>query len=144
MQDGKVVAYASRQLKSHEQNYPTHDLELVAVVFPLKIWRHYLYGEKCRIYTDHNSLKYLLTQKELNLRQQRWLELFKDYDCIIDYHPRKANVVADALSRKTVAAMTIQHSEWRLADDGALLAQLIVQPILKKMMISEQKNYVEL
>ena len=87
MQDGKVVAYASKQLKPHEQNYPTHDLELVEVMFALKIWRHYLYGEKCRIYTYHKSLKYLLTQKELNLRQGRWLELFKDYDYIIDYHP---------------------------------------------------------
>ena len=89
MQDRKVVAYSSRQLKPHEQNYPAHDLELAAVVFDLKIWRPYLYGEKCRIYTDHKSLKYLLTQKELNLRQRRWLELFKDYDCIIDYHPGK-------------------------------------------------------
>ena len=107
MQDGKVVAYASRQLKPHEQNYPTHDLELAVVVFALKIWRQYLYGEKCRIYTDHKSLKYLLTQKELNLRQQRWLELFKDCDCKIDYHPGKANVVVDALSRKTVASMSL-------------------------------------
>ena len=87
MQDRKVVAYASKRLKPHEQNCPTHDLELAAVVFALKIWRHNLYKEKCRIYTDHKSLKYLLTQKELNLRQRRWLELFKDYDCIIDYHP---------------------------------------------------------
>ena len=102
MQDGKVVAYASRQLKPHEQNYPTHDLELATVVFALKIWRHYLYGEKCGIYTDHKSLKYLLTQKELNLRQQRWLAFFKDYGYIIDYHPGKANIVVDALSRKTV------------------------------------------
>ena len=107
MQDGKVVAYASRQLKPHEKNYPTHDLELVAVVFALKIWRHYLYGEKCRIYTYHKSLKYLLTQKELNLRQRKWLELFKYYDCIIDYHPGKANVVAEALSRKAMAALLI-------------------------------------
>ena len=145
MQDGKIVAYASRQLKPHEQNYPTHDLELVAVVFALKIWRHYLYGEKYRIYTDHKSLKYLLTQKELNLRrQQRWLELFKDYNCIIDYHPGKANVIADALNRKIVAAMSLQHGEWRLADDGAILAQLTTQPILKQMMISVQKNDVEL
>ena len=104
MQDGKVVAYASRQLKTHEQNYPIPDLELAAVVFALKIWRDYLYREKCRIYTDHKSLKYLLTHKELNLRQWRWLELFKDYDCIIDYHLGKANVVADALSRKVMAA----------------------------------------
>ena len=89
IQDGKVVAYASRQLKPHEQNYSTHDLELAVVVFSLKIWRHYLYGEKCRIYTDHKSLKYWLTHKELNLRQWRWLELFKDYDCIIYYHLEK-------------------------------------------------------
>ena len=111
MQDVKVVAYASRQLKSHEQNYTTHNLELAEVVFALKIWRHYLYGEKCRIYTDHTSLKYLLTHEELNLRQRMWLELFKDYHCIIDYHPGKANVVTDSLSRKTMAAMSLQHSE---------------------------------
>ena len=77
IQDGKVVAYASRQLKPHEQNYPTHDLELAAVVFALKIWQHYLYGEKCRIYTNHKSLKYLLTHKEINLRQRRWLSYLK-------------------------------------------------------------------
>ncbi|KAA0052359.1 pol protein [Cucumis melo var. makuwa] len=100
MQQGKVVAYASRQLKSHEQNYPTHDLELATVVFALKIWRHYLYGEKIQIFTDHKSLKYLFTQKELNMRQRRWLELVKDYNCEILYHLGKANVVADALSRK--------------------------------------------
>ncbi|WMV25003.1 hypothetical protein MTR67_018388 [Solanum verrucosum] len=98
MQEGKVISYASRKLKLHELNYPTHDLELVVVVFALKIWRHYLYGEKCHIFTDHKSLKYLGTHKELNLRQRRWLELIKDYDCTIDYHPGKANVVADALS----------------------------------------------
>ena len=101
MQHGKVVAYASRQLKDYERNYPTHDLELAAVVFALKIWRHYLYGEHCEIYTDHKSLKYFFTQKELNMRQRRWLELLKDYDCNINYHPGKANVVADALSRKS-------------------------------------------
>ena len=122
MQDGKVVANASRQLKPHEQNYPTHDLVLTAIVFSLKIWRHYLYGEKCRIYTDHKSLNYLLTQKELNLRQQRWLQLFKDYDCIIYYHPGKANVVVDALSRKAMIALLIQRSEWRIVPDGAILA----------------------
>ena len=116
MQDGKVMAYESRQLKPHEQNYP-HDLELVTVVFALKIWRHFLYGEKCKVYIDHKSLKYLLTQKELNLRQRRWLELFKDYDCIVDYHPEKANVVVDALSRKTVAALSLQHSDWRITAD---------------------------
>ena len=101
MQNGKVIAYASRQLKPYERNYPTHDLELAAVIFALKIWRHYLYGESCEIYTDHKSLKYIFTQKELNMRQRRWLELMKDYDLTILYHPGKANVVADALSRKS-------------------------------------------
>ena len=100
MQNGKVIAYASRQLKPYEVNYPTHDLELAAIVFALKIWRHYLYGVKCRIYTDHKSLKYIFTQKELNMCQRRWLELIKDYDLDIQYHEGKANVVADALSRK--------------------------------------------
>ena len=100
MQDGRVIAYAYCQLKKHETNYPTHDLELTAVVFALKIWRHYLYGETCRISTDHKSLKYLLTQKELNLRQRKWLELIKDYELIIEYHLGKVNVVVDALSRK--------------------------------------------
>ncbi|KAA0054785.1 pol protein [Cucumis melo var. makuwa] len=111
MQQGKVVAYASRLLKSHEQNYSTHDLELAAVVFALKIWRHYLYGEKIQIFTDHKSLKYFFTQKELNMRQRRWLELVKDYDCEILYHPGKANVVADALSRKVShsAALITRH-----------------------------------
>ena len=126
MQVGKVVAYASKQLKPHEQNYPPHDLELAAVVFALKIWRHYLYGEKCRIFTDHKSLKYLLTQKDLNLRQRRWLELFKDYDCIIDYHSEKTNVVADALSRKMIYALTLKDYDWRLTPNEALLAQLRV------------------
>ena len=144
MQDGKVVAYASRQLKLHEQNYPTHDLELAAVVFALKIWRHYLYGEKCRIFTDHKSLKYLLTQKDLNLRQRQWLELFKDYDCIIDYHPGKANVVADALSRKMIYALTLKNFYWRLVTDGALLAQLNVIPDLKQMIVNAQKNDAKL
>ncbi|KAA3467588.1 CCHC-type integrase [Gossypium australe] len=98
MQEGKVVAYVSRQLKHHKRNYPTHDLELAAVVFALKIWRHYLYGERCIIYTDHQSLKYFLTQKKLNLRQRCWIKLLKIYDYSIEYHPDKANVVADALS----------------------------------------------
>ena len=100
MQNGKVVAYASRQLRPHEENYPTHDLELAAVVFALKLWRHYLYGETFEIFTDHQSLKYIFTQKDLNLRQRRWIEYLKDYDFTLQYHPGKVNVVADALSRK--------------------------------------------
>ncbi|GJW10334.1 putative reverse transcriptase domain-containing protein [Tanacetum coccineum] len=100
MQNEKVIAYASRQLKIHEKNYTTHDLELGVVVFALKICRHYLYGTKCTVFTDHKSLHHILDQKELNMRQRRWLELLSDYDCEIRYHPGKANVVADALSRK--------------------------------------------
>ncbi|XP_075486276.1 uncharacterized protein LOC142525876 [Primulina tabacum] len=106
MQRGKVIAYVSHQLKDYVKNYPTHYLELVAVVFVLKIWRHYLYGKKCEVFTDHKSLKYLFSQKELNMRQRRWLELVKDYDVTISYHPDKANVVADALSRKSVSSLS--------------------------------------
>ncbi|CAA0810895.1 Uncharacterized mitochondrial protein AtMg00860, partial [Striga hermonthica] len=106
MQEGKVVAYALRQLKPHEENYPTHDLELAAVVHALKIWRHYLYGSRCEIYTDHKSLQYIFTQKELNMRHRRWLELVKDYDFTIQYHPGKAIVVADAHSQKARGELT--------------------------------------
>ncbi|GJR51766.1 putative reverse transcriptase domain-containing protein [Tanacetum coccineum] len=100
MQNEKVIAYASRQLKIHEKNYTTQDLVLGAVVFALKIWRHYLYGTKCTMFTNHKSLQHILDQKELNMRQRHWLELLSDYDCEILYHPGKANVVPDALSRK--------------------------------------------
>ncbi|GJT57547.1 putative reverse transcriptase domain-containing protein [Tanacetum coccineum] len=100
MQRGKVIAYASRQLKKHEKNYTTHDLELDAVVFALKIWRQYLYGTKSVIYTDHESLQYIFDQKDLNMHQRRWIELLSDYECEIKYHHGKANMVADALSRK--------------------------------------------
>jgi ribonuclease HI len=100
MQEGHMIAYASRQLRKHELNYPTHDLELAAVVHALKIWRHYIMRTKSQVYTDNKSLKYIFTQKDLNLRQRRWLELIKDYDLEIHYHRGKANLVADALSRK--------------------------------------------
>ncbi|XP_024965888.1 uncharacterized protein LOC112506091 [Cynara cardunculus var. scolymus] len=101
MQRGKVIAYASRQLKDYEKNYPTHDLELAAVVFGLKLWRHYLYGTNYQLFTDHKILKYIFDQQTLNMKQRRAMELIKDYDCEILYHPGKANVVADVLSRKT-------------------------------------------
>nr|GFA10623.1 putative reverse transcriptase domain-containing protein [Tanacetum cinerariifolium] len=97
MQREKVIGNASQQLRTHEENYTTHDLELGAVVFALRLWRHYLYGTKCVVYTDHKSLQYILDQKELNMRQQRWIELLSDYDCEIRYHPGKPNMVADAL-----------------------------------------------
>lgn len=100
MQNGKVIAYASRQFKVHEQNSTTHDLELGAVVFALKIWRHYLYGTRCTFLPDHKSLQHIFDQKMLNMRQSRWVELSNDYDCEIRYHPGKANVIADAVSYK--------------------------------------------
>ena len=154
MQHGKVVAYASRQLKPYERNYPTHDLESAAVVFALKIWRHFLFGETCEIFTDHKSLKYLFSQKELNMRQRRWIELLKDYDCIIQYHPGKANVVADALSRKSVGSLTaIRGCQRQLLEElrslqvhfrvmglGALVANFRVQPDLVGRIKTLQKN----
>jgi len=116
MQEKKVVAYASRQLKVHERNYPTHDLELTAIVFALKIWRHYLYSAQFRVFSDHKSLKYLFDQKELNMRQRRWMEFLKDYDFELLYHPGKANVVADALSRKTVHTTHLMIKEVELLE----------------------------
>ena len=113
MQEGRVIAYASQQLQKHEVNYSTHDLELVVVVHALKIWRHYLLGNVCYIYTNHKSLKYIFTQPELNMRQRRWLELIKDYNLEVHYHPGKANVVADALSRKSHCHMR-KHC-WKMA-----------------------------
>ena len=153
MQHGRVIAYASRQLKPHEMNYPTHDLELAAIIFALKLWRHYLYGEKCRIFTDHKSLQYLFTQKELNLRQRRWMELLSDYDCTIDYHPGRANVVADALSRKSQGRINALYASRipLLVDlratgvrleaedrDVALLANFQVRPILVDRVLAAQ------
>src|SRR4051812_29344807 len=114
MQDGKVVAYASRQLKSHEENYPTHDLELAVVVFTLKVWRHYLYGVHFEMFSDHKSLKYLFDQKELNMHQRRWMEYLKDYDFDLKYHLGKENKVADALSRKVLKGAELMMLEYAL------------------------------
>ena len=140
MQKGKVVAYASRQLKPHKKNYPTHDLELAAIVFALKIWRHYLYGEKCFIYTDHKSLKYLPSQRELNLRQRRWMELIKYYDSVIDYHPGKANVVADALSGKIIQTLRTLNAHLSLTDDGTVVTELIARLSLLNRVLEAQKK----
>ncbi|WRX22763.1 Ribonuclease H domain - like 10 [Theobroma cacao] len=158
MQDEKVVAYASRQLKKHEMNYPTHNLELAAVVFALKILRHYLYGERCQIFTDHKSLKYLLTHKELNLRQRRWLELIKDYDLVIDCHLGKANVVADALSCKSSSSLASLQNSYLLmllqmkslgiqlsnGENGILLASFVVRPSLLNQIRELHKSDDEL
>ena len=106
MQSGRVVAYGFHQLKNHEQNYPTHDMELATVVFALKIWCHYyLYDEQFEVYSDNKSLKYIFTQQDLNMRQRRWMEFLEDYDFTLHYHPGKANVVVDALSRKSRGAL---------------------------------------
>jgi hypothetical protein len=152
MQDGKVVACASCQLKPHEQNYPTHDLEFAAVVHALKIWRHYLIGNKREIYTDHKSLKYIFTQPELNLRQRRCLELVKDYNLEIQYHPGKANVVADALSRKSYEKAVPKSDQ--LQEEMARLNvhivpqryvhQLSVQPTLEEKIRKAQETYENL
>jgi hypothetical protein len=136
-----VVSYASRQLRKHEENYPTHDLELAAMVHALMIWRHYLMGHQCEIYSDHKSLKYIFTQNDLNLRQRRWLELIKDYDLGINYHPRKANVVAEALSRKKYCNATfakrirpelcreIKYLNIKIVNDAAVTME--VEPTLE-------------
>ncbi|KAA3477884.1 ty3-gypsy retrotransposon protein [Gossypium australe] len=139
-----LASYYKRQLKPHEKNYPAHDLELAAVIFALKIWRHHLYGEKCQIFTDHKSLKYLMTQKELNLRQQRWLELIKDYELVIDYHLGKANIVADALSRKSLFALRGLNTQMTLSNDGSILAKLRVRPMFLQEIYEAQKIDSEL
>jgi hypothetical protein len=151
MQEGKVIAYLSRQLWPHEENYPTHDLELAAVVLALKTWRHYLMGNHCEIYTDHKSLKYIFSQKELNMRERRWIELIKDYDLGIHYHPGKANVVADALSRKPCTLnMLIKEEQPKLHQEfqrfglelvsQGFLANLELQPSLMGQIKEAQKG----
>ena len=143
---GRVVAFGSRQLKDHERNYPVHDLELAAVVFALKAWRHYLYGETFDVLSDHKSLSYIFTQRDLNLRQRRWLEYLSDYDFSLHYHPGKSNVVADALSRKNRGMLALMPvHEWQMMEDlvdfrlvftksehgsEAAVYHLVAQPVL--------------
>ena len=115
MQSKRVVAYGSRQLKNHEKNYPTHDLELATIVFALKIWRHYLYGERFKVFSDHKSLKYIFTQQNLNMRQRKWMDYLEDNDFTLHYHHGKANVVADALNRKSRGVLaSIVSQEWQM------------------------------
>ncbi|GKA04316.1 reverse transcriptase domain-containing protein, partial [Tanacetum coccineum] len=132
MQRGRVISYASRQLKIHEENYTTHDLELGAVVFALKICRHYMYGTKSVLYMDHKSLQHIFSQKELNMRHRHWIELFSDYECGIRYHPGKANVVADALSRKE-----------RVKPKRVRDMNMILQSSIKDMILAAQKEAVD-
>jgi hypothetical protein len=151
MQDNQVIAYASRALRPHEQNYPTHDLELATVVHALKMWRHYLMGTHCNIFTDHKSLKYIFTQAYLNMRQRRWLELIKDYDLEVHYHPGKANVVADALSRKLQCNCDMMDSRINTLFDelskkkievipSGALSHVSVEPALQDQIIMAQLN----
>jgi ribonuclease HI len=148
----------SRQLKDHERNYPTHDLELAAVVYALKTWRHYLFREKIEIYTDHQSLKYIYTQKELNMRQQRWVELIKYYNSYILYHSGKANVVANALSRKSQSdtlntlstldqlAQQLEMIQLNIAptEEQSALATLLIHPLIADRIKIAQENDLEL
>lgn len=127
MRIGKVVAYASYQFKPHERNYPTHDLEIVVVISALKIWRHYLYGEKCRVFSNHKRLNYLMMKKSLESRPKHWMEILKDYDLAIEYHLGKANVVDDALSKKIVVALTSLRARVSMVDDGSFLVELTVR-----------------
>ena len=157
MQSGRVVAYGSRQLKNHQRNYPTHDMELEAVVFAFKIWRHYLYGEEFEVYSDYKSLKYIFTQWDLNMRQRRWMEFLEDYDFTLHYHPGKANVVADALSRKSQGVLaSIASREWRMLENvgqfglqyseqaQGTLGSLVATPSLLSRVIKSQGQDVEI
>jgi hypothetical protein len=145
MQEGQVISYSSRQLRCHEEHYPTHDLELAVVVMALRTWRHYLLRNVVHIYTDHKSLKYIFTQLDLNMRQRRWLELITDYELEVHYHPGKANVVADALSRKghcnylPVVRSMGEESSTRVLPDLSLF-NITLTPTLRGEIIAAQKN----
>jgi hypothetical protein len=145
MQEGRVISYSLRQLRCHEEHYPTHDLELAAVVMALRTWRHYLLGNVVHIYTDHKSLKYILTQTDLNMRQRRWLELIKDYELEVHYHPGKANGVADALSCKAhynylpAVRLTREEFSTQVLSDMSLF-NIILMPTLRNESIAAQKN----
>ncbi|XP_058077847.1 uncharacterized protein LOC131226146 [Magnolia sinica] len=155
MQNEKMITYTSKQLKKHEKNYPTHDLELAIVVFALKIWRHYLYGEEFELLCNHKSLKYIFTRKDLNMRQRRWMQMLKDFKFEVSYHPSKANLVADALSRKrnheVMAGLMIREGEMLdfIQNYGAqfsfsglslLVVSLVIEPALIRPIIESQEH----
>ena len=157
VQSERVVAYGSRQLKNHKQNYPTHDMELAVVVFSLKIWRHNLYGEEFEVYSDHKSLKYIFTQQDLNMRQRRWMDFLEDYDFTLHFHPGKENVVADALSQKSRGALaSIASREWWILETvgqfglkyseqtQGTLGSLVATPSLLSRVIESQWQDVEI
>ena len=125
MQSRRVVVYGSRQLKNHERNYPTHDMELATIVFALNIWHHCLYGEQFEVFSDHKNMKYIFTHRDLNMRQRRWMEFLEDYDFTLHYHLSKANVVADALSQKSRGVLaSVASREWKMFE---ILGQLELQ-----------------
>jgi hypothetical protein len=133
-------------LRRHEENYPTHDLELAAVVMVLRTWQHYLLGNVVHIYTDHKRLKYIFTQPDLNMRQRRWLELIKDYELEVHYHPGKTNVVADTLSHKPhcnylpAVHLTGEESSIRVSPDLSLY-NITLTPVLRGEIIAAQRNH---
>jgi hypothetical protein len=145
MQEGRVISHSSRQLRRHEEHYPTQDLELAAVVMALRTWYHYLLRSEVHIYTDHKSLKYIFTQQDLDMRQRRWLELIKDYELEVHYHPGKANIVADALSRKAhcnylpAVCLTGEESSTRVLPNLSLL-NITLTPTLRAEIIAAQKD----
>jgi hypothetical protein len=140
-----VISYSSRELRRHEEHYHTHDLELAVVVMTLWMWRHYLHGNVVHIYTDHKSLKYIFTQPDLNMRQQRWLELIKDYELEVHYHPGKANIVADVLSHKAhcnylpAVRLTEEESSTRVLPNLSLF-NITLTPTLRAQIIAAQKD----
>ena len=157
MQSERVVAYGSRQLKNHESNYPTHDMELATIVFALKIWCHYLYGEQFEVFSDHKSLKYIFTQQDLNMRQRGWMEFLEDYDFTLHYHPYKVNMVVDALSWKSGGVLaSVASREWQMIEtvgqfglhysDQAqgMLGSLVATPFLLSRVIESQGQDAEI
>jgi hypothetical protein len=145
MQEGRVISYSSRQLRGHEEHYPTHDLELATVVMALRTWHHYLLGIVVHIYTDHKSLRYIFTQLDSNMRQRRWLELIKDYELEVHYHPGKANVIVDALSRKAhcnylpAVQLTREESSTQVLPNLSLF-NITLMTTLRDQIIATQKN----